>query len=550
MQTEICRSPTRILAGVRFVTGVWTVWSIFAEPVRADEPADPGPQVHEGRSADPDRGDRNPVSNTTPTSDVADGRKPNTPNRTRVDMIRRIPGQRVLGQDFPSDSIDSDSTENDLTENAERTESSLPPPFDTPFSADAVKRTDTPKPRDQSEDPSMEPAEDAMDSEKAEDLEWLVLPLIGFDSDRGFGAAILALVFVNEEGLKPYRDRFFAVSTGTHRLIQTHLVEWERVRPLGLPIRIQLGFLFDANPVDNFCGFGNGVSCDRSQARDAAEAAGMDLESGEGGAFVDNYYRVRYMRYRGSLRLSYEGFDVRALQLSAEWRGTFNEPGFFGTHGAYQGSLFDQSFPDGDRGFQSELRIGLVLDRRDHERRPSSGYVLGGSVRASQVVFGSDWDYLGTTLVGATYTSLDRKKRFVLANRLVWDLLAGEPPAYVLGSVGGFWQGIAFGGSQMGRGIRQRRFIGRIKGIAQSELRTTLFGQPERFQLASQLYVDGSWIGVDFDEFGGSVRRVVTSFGGGLNAAWGQNFVVRFDVGLSGVEGFRPKYYLMLAHPY
>ena len=101
----------------------------------------------------------------------------------------------------------------------------------------------------------------------------------------------------------------------------------------------------------------------------------------------------------------------------------------------------------------------------------------------------------------------------------------------------------------MGRGIRARRYIGRIKIIAQAELRAAVFAGP-RAQWVLQAFVDSAWVGVGFNDFGGDLRRILVSFGGGTGVYWGKDFLVRLDLGLSPYEEWDPKFYLGLLHPF
>jgi hypothetical protein len=400
------------------------------------------------------------------------------------------------------------------------------------------------------EGPGKDAARGQGSSEEVDPFEWVVLPLGGYDSDRGGGGALLAMLFWNEPGVEPYRDRVFAIVSLTHKLVQTHSLSWERVGLFEMPLRLRLKAAFDANPIDNFCGLGNRADCARHAAAQAARDYGLDPSSDSGDEFADQYYKVRYMRVRGSARVLYEGLGIEGLQLKGAWRVTWNSSGFYAEQGPYPGSLYGQMYPDGEEGLQSELELGAVLDRRDHERRPTQGYVLSASLRGAHRFWGSDWNYVGGTAAATGYVPLDPGHRLVFAGRALADLIGGEPPSYVLGSVGGFWSAPAFGGSQIGRGLRRRRFIGRIKLVTQGELRWAVFGDPDTFRLTAQTFVDLGWVAVDWDHVGGNPRKVLAGFGGGLGGSWGENFVLRLDVAFSPHEDYEPYVYLLLSHPY
>ena len=123
-------------------------------------------------------------------------------------------------------------------------------------------------------------------------------------------------------------------------------------------------------------------------------------------------------------------------------------------------------------------------------------------------------------------------------------------PTTTLGSIGGLWSEVGFGGQTIGRGIRLRRYIGGVKVIGQSELRIIAAGKPGRFNFVIQSFVDAGWIGAAIRNFDGDRRRVLLGFGGGIGAYWSKSFVLRFDVALSELERYDPFYYLSLSHPF
>lgn len=397
-------------------------------------------------------------------------------------------------------------------------------------------------------------AQSAEGAESEEDdafdpLEWFILPLIGFTSDVGFAGALLAMVFHYDEDYAPYRDKVQVITTLTTRLVQYHQLIWERVGIFGLPLRLETNFTFGATPVGHYCGIGNQASCDRETAIDAARQSGLRPGTEESNEFINNYYRFRVMRPTLRLTLRWRPTST-PLELQFQWLGDYGISGFVGERGPYPGSLYGQDYPDGEAHFLSELRGGVVYDQRDQERRPSDGYLLAGTLRISSRAIGSYWDFFGINLTAAHYTSLDRRHRFVIANRAVADVAFGDVPTTELGALGGFWSDVAFGGTQTGRGIRARRFIGRIKLIAQSELRWAFLDVRGRFQLLIHAFGDVAWVGESVRDFGGELSHLLTSFGGGVTAYWGQNFILRFDVGLSPEEDYSPQFYLNLLHPY
>ncbi|MEM1417242.1 MAG: BamA/TamA family outer membrane protein [Myxococcota bacterium] len=389
-------------------------------------------------------------------------------------------------------------------------------------------------------------------SDEDDDFEWLLLPLVGYSSDVGFGAAVLGLFFRYDDEHRPYRDRVQLISSITSELVQYHSITWERVGVFGWPLRVETQLSYQGTKVGHYCGLGNGVTCGRAEAEAAADdQAIVDPAARE--RFVDRYYRFRLQRPQGRIQFRWQP-RRKGAELAFSWLGGYTFPGFIGAQGVYRGSLYAQNFPDGERGFQSELRVGVVLDRRDDERRPSEGYVAAITLRGAHRASGSEWNYGGVSLAGSAYQALDRGRRAILAVRAVMDVLVGDAPTIVLGSVGGFWSSPAYGGQFFGRGIRQRRYLGAVKGIGQAELRWAFWGEPSRFQLAFQGFADVGWVGYDVRDFGGpsqgSLGQVLVGFGGGIGANWGRQFVLRGDVGLSSLEEWNPQIYVQLTHPF
>ncbi len=382
-----------------------------------------------------------------------------------------------------------------------------------------------------------------------EPYEWFLIPLAGFSSDIGLAGALLGMLFHYDEDYQPFRDKVQLIALLTTKLVQFYELVYERVGLFGKPLRLETALSFTATEVGHYCGLGNAVTCDPVVARDAATMQG--LAPGDDGyrRFVSNYYRFRVMRPAGRLGLRWRPV-ADGPEISLTWEGNYGFSGYFGASGPFPGSLYASDYPDGEEGFLSELRLGVVADRRNHERRPTRGYVLAATLRGAGKALGSEWTYGGLSLVAAGYLPLTKNRRLVLAARAIADLLLGSPPTTIMGSLGGFWNDIAFGGQSIGRGIRARRYLGRIKVIGQAELRWTVFGQDGEFQGILGVFGDLGWVGLDYDDWGGDLARLLPSFGALAGVYWGQAFLLRFDVGLSAFEGYRPQFYLSLKHPF
>ncbi len=380
--------------------------------------------------------------------------------------------------------------------------------------------------------------------------EFSLLPFIGYSSDIGFVGALVAQLYHYEEGVEPYRDTVRAVAVLTSKLVQFYEFLWERVGLFGKPLRLELLASFTATPVGHYCGVGNRVTCSRRDAERDAARQGFVPGTEEHETFLARYYRFRVMRPAARATLRWAPFRNKDFEFIALLNLDYGVPGFYSNRGPYAGSRYGQDFPDGERGLLSELRVGFFMDRRDNERRPTRGYVWSTTARVSSRVIASRWNYGGINAVAAGYYPLTRNERLVVAGRGMVDLIFGDAPTTSLGSVGGFWSDLAFGGQQIGRGVRGRRFIGRIKVLAQAELRWAAIGKPGKFQLLLQAFADFGWVGLGYRDFGGDLRKILVSFGGGVGAYWAKSFVFRFDVGLSPEERYDPQFYVSVLHPF
>jgi hypothetical protein len=172
---------------------------------------------------------------------------------------------------------------------------------------------------------------------------------------------------------------------------------------------------------------------------------------------------------------------------------------------------------------------GLVYDTRDSELAPSRGMLHSFEIRISP--------RLGSA-VPYSYDQLDLALRWyrrisprnVLAMRIVGDALVGDVPFYELSR---YDDTSAIGGGSGVRGVPAYTFYGKTKLFGNLELRTdwTSFQALDRhFKLGVASFVDAGrlWSGTDHD---GDV--VHWGVGGGLRLQQGRAFLVRADVAWS-----------------
>jgi hypothetical protein len=174
------------------------------------------------------------------------------------------------------------------------------------------------------------------------------------------------------------------------------------------------------------------------------------------------------------------------------------------------------------------------------------------STRAATRYLGSSFDYVGfnTTLRG--YVPLAGDGRLVGAARLALDGLVGDAPIREMAFMGGAVLYQFGGGLNAGRGVRQRRYLGRVKGLLQPELRWK-FAHIEPFGVGVDFtvlgFTDVMVVAEDWSSLE-ELGRPILGHGAGLRLAFDDNFIIRLDSGVSAKEGWSPAIYIDLNHLY
>jgi|GEM_PF-363763 len=398
------------------------------------------------------------------------------------------------------------------------------------------------------------------------------IPAINYIADNGLGLGVIAAAYIHDGVTAPYRTAITLQIFASTKLVQDHNVIIDSLRLFDLPLRLnaRLGYL--SSLTQNYCGVGGTLSCDPAVAEDAARDAGLDEGTTAFEDFARRYYQRRFMNPYGLVNLRYAlierspGQPTR-VEVTGGYRAFYFIPGdvFADEDGDgqpdlvdYPGSLYARDFPDGEAGLSSVVTAGLMLDSRDAEPSPTSGWWNEVSVRSTTPGL-STWTFGGFNVTLRGFTPLpvtlpfygDTGRRLVLANRLTFDGVVGDPPVQELARLGGSQDIYAFGGADIGRGIRVQRFLGKGKVLNQSEVRfrfaeAELFAQQFAFTLAG--FVDA---GIVADELISPTNVGVSAGGGGaLRIAWNENFVIRVDLGVSPLEQWALQPYITINQPF
>lgn len=368
------------------------------------------------------------------------------------------------------------------------------------------------------------------------------VPFVNYDADAGFGAGAIGSLSLHRPHATPHRAAFLLQAFVSSEHVQAHELRWDVVLPSHPGLRVFGRAAYFASVNRNYCGLGNAVTCDPAVAEAAADAAGLAMGSDARADFVRHYHHVRFLAGTFHLGARWRT-GRRALSGFAQWRALYIQPGTWRDRGPYPGSMYATDHPDGEPGLISAPQVGVMFDTRDSETIPSRGRWLEASVRGGGTVTGSAWSFVGGNVSARLYHGV--APGVVSATRLVADGLAGSPPVAELGQVHAAESYVAFGGQSAGRGIREHRFIGAIKLLAQEELRV-----PLSRRWVGVGFVDVGWIAVDWDRVGGDPARVLWSTGAGLRYMRNPGFILRADVGVSPIEGWAPQVYLYLGHLY
>lgn len=385
-------------------------------------------------------------------------------------------------------------------------------------------------------------------------FEFAAVPTATFNTDEGFGTGGVGTLYHHHEDVKPYRDALTLNVFISSKLVQHHALTWDALKPFGLLGRSYLRFGSYSTLSQNYCGVGNEVTCAPGDATAAARAAGLvdDPANSDDAwdAFVRRYHLMRFLRpYATVIFRPWLRDKPYRTELLLGWRGAMTIPGDLEERGPWKGSLFARDRPDGEPGFSSVPFAGVIVDNRDAEIFPMAGTYFETSVRGAGAATGATWTWGGLNAALAGYFGMSREPRIAVAARAIVDVMVGEPSLEEMARIGGTLDSIAFGGSQIGRGIREHRYVGKVKGLAQAELRaqlakTEVFG--EVFDHGAALFSDVGYIAYDLVDVRGHATKLLTTAGISYRVLWNESFAIRWDLALSPNEAEGPGFYIIV----
>ncbi len=373
---------------------------------------------------------------------------------------------------------------------------------------------------------------------------WGGVPALAYNSDDGFGGGLLASVYRYDGGTAPYKWSSTVLLYVTTKQVHTHRVDFDFIEVADLPLRLTTRAEFSSTRSANYCGLDPSRPCALADAQALADQLELSRQAEED--LISRYHKVRLIQPNGliSARYAIDPMPHR-VELMLAWWGSAFIPGDFDVRVPFPNSLYALDNPGGEEGFSSVLQTGVMVDNRDNEPAPRTGYWVEGTVRGASKLWGSDWDWFGynTTLRG--YLPFNKSKRLVGAGRLVADGILGESAFLDETRIGGSQIYETFGGQRSGRGVRLRGVAGKVRFIAQPELRWTFSSfkvSKANIDLTAIAFSDVGWLAQDWSNLDNNA--LLLTEGLGMRWAFNKNFIIRTDVGFAAREEFAPGIYI------
>lgn len=303
--------------------------------------------------------------------------------------------------------------------------------------------------------------------------------------------------------------------------------------------------------VPRISGTGFGVE---ASVRDRRDISARYYGRGNGSPYVKEYTNPRSPRYRDE---AYYMYVLRrpsvALSLLRHLWGPLNTAALAGLESADisprgQASYYvDEGTPDGVKdGLTGYVGLSLNWDTRDDDVIPTGGTLHEWAYETSRNsvlgLFFEQIDYRRYTVTDARYFQLT--PRLNLANRAIFEVLAGAVPLYAYGEIGSTRPIKGLGGGDSLRGYDAQRFTDNVRLLTNTEVRYRLRSlrfYRQYLELLGALFVDTGRVWSDVDAL--TPAGLHASAGFGLRIYWNADFVIQLSMAMSPEQFYFPVKY-------
>lgn len=378
-----------------------------------------------------------------------------------------------------------------------------------------------------------------------QETEFSIVPFAGGSSDTGFGGGYIASLARLRQDREPYVYRIDTTGSVTFdesrdgglRLPYADVfLRWRFPHVIANRLGVELRASYTRETNLGYYGLGN------------AAALPPGLERG------DPFFE--YSRVHPTLKMSWE-LQVKPLFVSwgvsytGNWLDVPPDTLLATDFQSERGYVRDLVGNDRQHGVP-KFSFGVTWNTRDDDVAPVRGVHLSEELALTPGTFGDAWYRFArsTTAAQAYIPLIPQRRRLVLATRVLADFIVGNAPFYELAR---YDDTSAIGGSRGVRGVPAQRYYGKIKLIANAELRTELLelrvlGTRRRLGLVA--FADTGRVWADYSshpDLDGTALGLAYGVGGGLRVASGKTFMLRFDLAWSPDAG-STSLYLLAGH--
>jgi outer membrane protein assembly factor BamA len=368
-----------------------------------------------------------------------------------------------------------------------------------------------------------------IDRENPDRFEWSIFPFVSASTDTGVLFGALAIIAQFREGYTPYRWRgqfqlsmsIMAGDGGVEFPLMNHFIRFDFPDLLKDRLRLYTNLAHYHNSVFGWYGLGDASSSVWKDSRTNEYSLTEEIAAlSERTPLGKNLFFLSGIRFKYISLTVYSGSRLEQDQNKQAPGG-----------GPLVRGVFDHA--------ELQFSAGLQYDNRDFELNPGRGMLHEFSLRYSPgALGGTKLDYGGATL-GLRFYQTIIDEYLVFACRLYGDVLFGAVPFTELGRAGAFVTYEMPGGSDGVRGVPLGRFSGKLKTVANFELRSMFLRftvLKQKFKVGAAAFFDTGRVWSDWSSppsLDGTGFGMKYGAGGGIRLQWGSVILVRIDVAYS-----------------